>query len=144
MGLGGLRALGELLDERPRLGVDLGRGHHVHTDLEVAAVGAAQPRDAAILDRDAADDTAAEIHWRDTSTRSLAQTSDAVVKLATVGAPLEMLFALIPGWSKSDAIEAADHVRSNGSQSLPEAIQANAQKAVDGFRGVELPVEGDQ
>lgn len=99
---------------------------------------------AAILDRDAADDTAAEIHWRDTSTRSLAQTSDAVVKLATVGAPLEMLFALIPGWSKSDAIEAADHVRSNGSQSLPEAIQANAQKAVDGFRGLELPVEGDQ
>lgn len=99
---------------------------------------------AAILGRDAADDTAAEIHWRDTSTRSLAQTSDAVVKLATVGAPLEMLFALIPGWSKSDAIEAAEHVRSNGSQSLPEAIQANAQKAVDGFRGLELPVEGDQ
>lgn len=99
---------------------------------------------AAILDDDAAGDTAAEIHWRDTSTRSLAQTSDAVVKLATVGAPLEMLFAMIPGWSKSDALEAAEHVRSNGSQALPEAIQANAQKAVNGFGKLELPVEGDQ
>lgn len=67
---------------------------------------------AAILgDVDAADDTSSQAHWKDVSARSLAQISDAVVKLSTVGAPLEMLFALIPGWSKTDALEAAAYVR---------------------------------
>ena len=99
---------------------------------------------AAILDRDAADDTAAEIHWRDTSTRSLAQTSDAVVKLATVGAPFEMLFALIPGWSKSDAIEAAEHVRKEGAKALPAAIQDRSKLTLQGFGSLGQPSDGVQ
>jgi hypothetical protein len=67
---------------------------------------------AAILGHaDAADDVASQVHWADTSTRSLAQISDSVVKLQTVGAPLEMLFAMVPGWSKTDALEAAAYVR---------------------------------
>lgn len=81
----------------------------------------------------AARDTASQVHWQDTSTRSLAQISDSVVKLQTVGAPLEMLFAMIPGWSKQDALEAAAYVRENGSQAVPTAIQANTQKTLQGF-----------
>ena len=56
---------------------------------------------------DAADDENSQVHWADASVRSLAQIADAVVKLSTVKAPLEMLFALIPGWSKVDALEAS-------------------------------------
>lgn len=67
---------------------------------------------AAILgDEASASDLSSQVHWADVSSRSLAQISDAVVKLATVGAPLEMLFAMIPGWSKTDVIEAAAAVR---------------------------------
>ena len=64
-----------------------------------------------ILGDDSASDTSTEVHWSDESARSLAQISDAVVKLKTLDAPLEMLFALVPGWSKSDAVEAAEYVR---------------------------------
>jgi hypothetical protein len=74
---------------------------------------------AAILgDEDAANDTSSQAHWADVSSRSLAQISDSVVKLATVGAPLEMLFALVPGWTKTDALEAAAYVRAQ-----PKAIE---------------------
>jgi len=67
---------------------------------------------AAILgDESAASDLSSQVHWADVSSRSLAQISDAVVKLAAVGAPLEMLFAMVPGWSKTDVIEAAAAVR---------------------------------
>lgn len=89
---------------------------------------------AAILGHDtAAKDTSSQVHWQDTSTRSLAQISDSVVKLKTVGAPLEMLFAMIPGWSKTDALEAAEYVRENGEQALPAAIQANTEQTLRGL-----------
>jgi hypothetical protein len=55
----------------------------------------------------AAEDTSSQVHFADVSTRSLAQISDAIVKLAAVGAPLELLFAMIPGWSKTDVMDAA-------------------------------------
>jgi hypothetical protein len=82
---------------------------------------------------DAAQDTSSQVHWADTSTRSLAQISDSVVKLQTVGAPLEMLFAMIPGWTKTDALEAAEYVRRNGAKAVPQAIQANADQTLQGF-----------
>lgn len=85
----------------------------------------------------AANDTSSQVHWADTSTRSLSQISDAVVKLQTVGAPVEMLFAMIPGWTKTDALEAADYVRRNGIQSTPQAIQANADKTLQGFTALQ-------
>ena len=59
----------------------------------------------------AGDDLGSEVNWADMSTRSLNQVADAVVKLATVDAPLEMLFALVPTWSKADALGAAAEVR---------------------------------
>lgn len=89
---------------------------------------------AAILgDEAAALDTSSQVHWADTSTRSLAQISDAVVKLQTVGAPVEMLFAMIPGWSKTDALEAAEYVKRNGAEAASQAIQANATQTARGF-----------
>lgn len=51
-----------------------------------------------------------EMAWADESTRSLDQVADAVVKLASVDAPLELLFGLVPGWSRADAMEAATEV----------------------------------
>lgn len=67
---------------------------------------------AAILgDEEAAQATSSQMHWADVSTRSLGQISDAVLKLATVGAPLELLFAMVPGWSKTDVLDAATAVR---------------------------------
>lgn len=80
---------------------------------------------AAILELDdAAQDSSSQIHWQDTSTRSLAQISDSMVKLRTLNAPLEMLFAMIPGWSKDDAMEAAEFARRNGESAVVGAIQA--------------------
>lgn len=55
-----------------------------------------------------ADDTSLEIHWMDQRTRSLGQIADAIVKLKTVGAPDELLFALMPGWTKQDVLEASE------------------------------------
>jgi hypothetical protein len=54
-----------------------------------------------------ADDPNVEIHWMEQRTRSLGQIADAIVKLKTVGAPDELLFALMPGWTKQDVLEAA-------------------------------------
>lgn len=52
---------------------------------------------------DAAQDLTSEVHWRDTSVRSLAQVADAAQKLDAMGADRELLFQMIPGWSKQDA-----------------------------------------
>lgn len=64
---------------------------------------------AAILNDPAKDEIDAQVHWEDLSSRSLGQIADAVGKLGAQGAPLELLFAMIPGWSKTDAIEAASY-----------------------------------
>jgi len=84
---------------------------------------------AAILgDMEAAQATSSQVHWADVSTRSLGQISDAVLKLATVGAPLELLFAMVPGWSKTDVMEAAAAVRETRAAVEPvQPAQAIAQ-----------------
>lgn len=67
---------------------------------------------AAILGRDdVAGDVSAEVHWKDQRTRSLAQIADAVTKLIQDGAPYELVFSFIPGWSKQDVLDAAAHAR---------------------------------
>lgn len=85
---------------------------------------------AIIGDTEAAQATSSQVHWADVSTRSLGQISDAVLKLATVGAPLELLFAMVPGWSKTDVLEAAEFVRSK--QAEAGAVRAAAAAAVPG------------
>lgn len=48
-----------------------------------------------------------EMHFEDVSSRSLAQISDAILKLATLKTPLDKLFQFIPGFTQRDAIDAA-------------------------------------
>lgn len=55
----------------------------------------------------AASDPGAQVHWQDVESRSLAQTSDALLKLAQLGVPAQKLFQMIPGWTQRDAEEAA-------------------------------------
>lgn len=66
----------------------------------------------------------AEMAWADESTRSLDQVADAVVKLASVDAPLELLFGLVPGWSRADAMEAATEVQQRRAAAAPPARPA--------------------
>lgn len=71
------------------------------------------------------EDTSAQVHWRDTESRSLSQVADALVKLAGPdgpGVPAEMLFEMIPGWSAQD-VERAVRLRSEASAPL-EALMA--------------------
>lgn len=65
-------------------------------------------------DEEAAADESSQIHWQDVESRSLAQVADAMVKLATVGVPLQMLLDMIPGWSKQDVEKATDLIERGG------------------------------
>lgn len=60
-------------------------------------------------DAEGARDTSAQVRWRDTEARSLAQTADALGKLATMlDIPVEMLWEKIPGWTDQDVQRAED------------------------------------
>jgi len=59
-------------------------------------------------------DPSAQLHWQDVESRSLAQTSDALLKLSQLGVPVEMLFRMIPGWTQTDAEEATQIAQSGG------------------------------
>jgi len=63
---------------------------------------------------DVAADVTAQVHWQDVESRSLAQTSDALLKLGQLGVPAEKLFHMIPGWTKTDADDAAAMVNRSG------------------------------
>lgn len=67
----------------------------------------------------AAQSTDSELHWLDTSVRSLAQVADAVQKLDAVGADRELLFQMVPGWSKQDA-QVATRVALSRDQNQPQ------------------------
>lgn len=58
-------------------------------------------------DTDAARDYSAQVRWRDTEIRSLAQAADALGKLAQMlGVPVEVLWEKIPGWTDQDVARA--------------------------------------
>jgi hypothetical protein len=66
-------------------------------------------------DTAAAVDFEAQVRWRDTSIRSLAQAADALGKLATMlGVPTEMLWEKIPGWTDTDVERAKVLVQAQG------------------------------
>ena len=67
-----------------------------------------------IGDEATVEDPSAQLHWQDVESRSLAQTSDALLKLAQLGVPVEMLFRMIPGWTQTDAEEATQMAQSGG------------------------------
>lgn len=68
---------------------------------------------------EAAADFEAQVRWRDTSIRSLAQAADALGKLAQMlGVPVEMLWEKIPGWTDQDVERARALVREGGIERL--------------------------
>lgn len=79
-------------------------------------------------DYDVADDANVEIHWMEQRTRSLGQIADAIVKLKTVGAPDELLFALLPGWTKQDVLEATRVAAESSANALAESEGAGLEE----------------
>lgn len=79
----------------------------------------------------AAKDPAAQVHWQDVESRSLAQTSDALLKLAQLGVPKQKLFQMIPGWTQADAEEAA------AMAAEPDPMDLLVQQLEDGMASVE-------
>lgn len=58
-------------------------------------------------DTEAARDYSAQVRWKDTEIRSLAQAADALGKMATMlGVPVEVLWEKIPGWTDQDVARA--------------------------------------
>lgn len=82
----------------------LGEGYEQSLRLSASILG----------DNEAANDTSSRVHWQDVESRSLAQTSDALLKLSQLGVPVEMLMRMIPGWSKDDIDEASKMIREGG------------------------------
>lgn len=87
---------------------------------------------AAILGDDAAAlDTSSQVRWRDVESRSLAQTSDALLKLQQVGVPTEMLLGMIPGFTQQDVDKAKELMASQGGLAALMAQIANANTPAD-------------
>lgn len=73
-------------------------------------------------DVEGARDRSAQVRWRDTSVRSLAQAADALGKIATMlGFPVELLWEKIPGITQQD-IEAAKRIVEEG-DSISELVK---------------------
>lgn len=72
-----------------------------------------------------AEDQSAQVHWRDTESRSLSQVADALNKLAGpdgLGVPAEMLYEMIPGWSAQD-VDRAVRLRSESAAPLEALLR---------------------
>ncbi|OHU67402.1 chromosome partitioning protein ParA [Mycobacteroides chelonae] len=74
-------------------------------------------RIAASMDGDAqtADDSAAEVVWRDTEARSFATVVDGIVKLASTGIPIELMLTSVPGFTQQQ-IQAISKAMQEGRQ----------------------------
>lgn len=71
-----------------------------------------------------------QVRWRDSETRSLAQTADALGKIATqLKVPVEMLWERIDGWTDSDTERAKDLVESGTIDQLINDILGQNQPA---------------
>jgi hypothetical protein len=89
----------------------------------------------------AAEDTNSQVHFEDVSSRSLAQISDAIVKLASLKAPLDQLFRMIPGWTQTDASAAAG--QANAAQQASIDQQAVTDRlAIEATRAAANPQQG--
>lgn len=82
-------------------------------------------------DSEGAEDYSAQVRWRDAESRSLAQTADALGKLATMlSVPVEMLWEKIPGWTDQD-VERAKKLLESGDGIGQLIAELNRQNAVD-------------
>lgn len=83
-------------------------------------------------DTEGADNFAAEVRWRDTEIRSLAQAADALGKLSTMlGVPVELLWEKIPGWTDNDVDRARALVQKGGIEALMQQLVDAQQPPAD-------------
>jgi hypothetical protein len=83
-------------------------------------------------DTEAAEDTSSQVVWRDTESRSLAQSADAITKLVGIGVPLEILLTRIPGFSQTDLEEAKTLIaRADPLAALQGNLDAQAAPVLD-------------
>lgn len=115
-------SLARKVDERKH---SFGKAHEQTLRLAARVMG----------DREAAQDWASQVVWKDTEGRSLGQAADALGKLATMlGVPVEMLWERIPGWTQTDVGRAKRLVEEGDSitQLLTELAAGQSSQA-DGF-----------
>lgn len=70
-----------------------------------------------------AEDTNAEVVWRDTEARSFGAVIDGVTKLASAGVPIEALLSMVPGMSQQQVLSIGDSIRGKRSAELVAAIR---------------------
>lgn len=67
-----------------------------------------------------------QVRWKDTESRSFAQTVQALGLLATqLKVPLEMLWETIPGWTDTDVVRAKELVEDGTFEAMIQAMMAN-------------------
>lgn len=88
---------------------------------QVLRLGAAMDNDDAT-----AIDTGAEVVWRDTEARSFGTVVDGLVKLASVGVPIEALLSMVPGMTQQQIVGVQNSLRSRQVDSLVEQLRQNA------------------
>jgi hypothetical protein len=89
-------------------------------------------------DTDGAQDFGAQVRWRDTEIRSLAQAADALGKLATMlGVPSEILWEKIPGFTDQDLERARVLAQEQGG--LAELLRSMSDNVAPAVPGVPEP-----
>jgi hypothetical protein len=64
-----------------------------------------------------------QVRWRDTESRSFAQTAQALSVVATgLHVPVEMLWERLPGWTDADSARAKDLIESGAIDALLEEL----------------------
>lgn len=71
-----------------------------------------------------AEDTSAEVQWRDTEARAFGAIVDGITKLAQVGIPVEELIDLVPGVNQQKSQSIKDAIRRGQANQLVQALQS--------------------
>lgn len=111
-------AAGALDAKRDERKTSFGESHE--QTLRAAAVAAG--------DEEGAMDMSAQVIWRDSGSRSLAQAADALGKLATMlQVPVEKLWEQIPGWTLTDVEQAKDMRAADPLHELADTFKRQSQ-----------------
>ncbi|UTT53802.1 hypothetical protein [Microbacterium maritypicum] len=86
-------------------------GYHRNLSARKKSIGegyelAMRTAAAMLGDESAAVSTTDQVEWENVSSWSLSQVSDFVQKIESITGPLEPLFRMVPGWTKTDAATA--------------------------------------
>lgn len=76
-------------------------------------------------DEETAIDTGAEVIWRDTEARAFGAVVDGIVKLASVGVPVEALLSMVPGMTQQQIVGVQNSLRARQVDNLVEQLRQN-------------------